>query len=778
MVITYFKTIFEKSTPFYKDVEYAFKRIKEGNSKDLIESIQKESEKVKQTVLKEQLPVIRFAGQFTKNNDDSLTKASGLIILDFDNYDKSSEMLKMRKKLEKDKYSFAVFTSPRGNGLKLLVKIPEANQYTYKRYFESLAEYYNDVHFDMKCSNISRACFESYDPNIFINKDSELWTQMSDEKELDHREGSPVLKLDNESEIIKRLMKWFTSKYNVSSGSRNNDIFILASALSDYGVNEYEANRICSQYEQKDFSKSEIERTINSAYKKGKANFGMKYFEDNESIDFIKNSIRSGKSLNDIKKKMPNVPEDAYDKIKESSIINDFWEISKNGKITIRNIAYKHWLENNGFYKYYPDNSDTFIFVKIENNLVDNTNEFKIKDYILDELMKLGQYNVYNYMAENPKLFKDDRLNIVEAASIGFMEDTQSEAYLYFRNGALKVTADQVQLIDYIDLNGYVWKKHIINHDYNKDIALCDFSKFIDNISNHNKASFDSIASTIGYLLHSHKTSAKNVAVILNDEVISENPNGGTGKGIFINAISKLKRISIIDGKTFSFDKSFPYQTVSADTHIIVFDDVRKNFNFENLFSIVTEGITIEKKNKDAIKLPIDKSPKVLISTNYAVGGDGNSFERRKWDVEFSQHYNKNRTPVDDFGRLLFDEWDEKEWSKFYNFMISCLQYYLKYGLQKTEFKNIRERNFIKITSFEFNEWVKDMSFEYNKRYYKRELYNLFVSDYEDAKKFVTQKRFSMWLDKFFTYININVDKDKDDTGRYIIIKTKENEIL
>lgn len=778
MVITYFKTIFEKSTPFYKDVEYAFKRIKEGNSKDLIESIQKESEKVKQTVLKEQLPVIRFAGQFTKNNDDSLTKASGLIILDFDNYDKSSEMLKMRKKLEKDKYSFAVFTSPRGNGLKLLVKIPEANQYTYKRYFESLAEYYNDVHFDMKCSNISRACFESYDPNIFINKDSELWTQMSDEKELDHREGSPVLKLDNESEIIKRLMKWFTSKYNVSSGSRNNDIFILASALSDYGVNEYEANRICSQYEQKDFSKSEIERTINSAYKKGKANFGMKYFEDNESIDFIKNSIRSGKSLNDIKKKMPNVPEDAYDKIKESSSINDFWEISKNGKITIRNIAYKHWLENNGFYKYYPDNSDTFIFVKIENNLVDNTNEFKIKDYILDELMKLGQYNVYNYMAENPKLFKDDRLNIVEAASIGFMEDTQSEAYLYFRNGALKVTADQVQLIDYIDLNGYVWKKHIINHDYNKDIALCDFSKFIDNISNHNKASFDSIASTIGYLLHSHKTSAKNVAVILNDEVISENPNGGTGKGIFINAISKLKRISIIDGKTFSFDKSFPYQTVSADTHIIVFDDVRKNFNFENLFSIVTEGITIEKKNKDAIKLPIDKSPKVLISTNYAVGGDGNSFERRKWDVEFSQHYNKNRTPVDDFGRLLFDEWDEKEWSKFYNFMISCLQYYLKYGLQKTEFKNIRERNFIKITSFEFNEWVKDMSFEYNKRYYKRELYNLFVSDYEDAKKFVTQKRFSMWLDKFFTYININVDKDKDDTGRYIIIKTKENEIL
>ena len=774
MLITYFKTVFEKSTPFFKEVDYAFKRIKDGNSKELIECIQKESEKSKQTILKEQLPVIRFAGQFNKNNDDSLIKASGLIILDFDNYDKESDMLKMRKKLQKNKYTFALFTSPRGNGLKLLVKIPEANQYTYKRYFEALAEYYNDDHFDMKCSNISRACFESYDPNIYVNKESKLWESMSDEKELDHREGSPVLKLENESEIVKRLMKWFTSKYSVSEGSRNNDVFILSSALSDYGVSEYEAVRICGQYEQNDFSKSEIERTVNSAYKKGKANFGMKYFEDNDTIDYIKNSIKSGKSLNDIKKKLPSVNEDTYDKIKESSTINDFWDITPNGKISIRNIGYKHWLENNGFYKYYPDNSETFIFVKIENNLVDNTSEFKIKDFILDELMNLGQYKVYDYMAANPKLFKDDRLNIVEAAKIGFMEDTPTEAYLYFKNGALKVTADNVQLIDYIDLNGYVWKKHIINHDYQKADIVCDFSKFIANICNHNQQSFDSIASTIGYMLHSYKTSAKNVAVILNDEVISENPNGGTGKGIFINAIAKLKRVSIIDGKTFSFDKSFPYQTVSADTQIIVFDDVRKNFNFENLFSIVTEGITIEKKNKDAIKLPIEKSPKVLISTNYAVGGDGNSFERRKWDIEFSQHYNKNRTPVDDFGRLLFDEWDEEEWTKFYNFMIDCLQYYLKFGLIKTDFKNVKERNFIKVTSFEFNEWIKSMSFNNDgSKYYKRDLFNAFISDYEDAKKFVTQKRFSMWLDKYFNYKNIEIENSKDGLGRYIKLINK-----
>ena len=128
---------------------------------------------------------------------------------------------------------------------------------------------------------------------------------------------------------------------------------------------------------------------------------------------------------------------------------------------------------------------------------------------------------------------------------------------------------------------------------------------------------------------------------------------------MFINGIAQLKRIAVIDGKTFSFDKSFPYQTVSADTQIIVFDDVKKNFEFERLFSVITEGITLEKKNKDAIKIPVDRSPKVCISSNYPITGEGSSFERRKFEIEFKQHYTTTKTPLDDFGKLLFDEWDE-----------------------------------------------------------------------------------------------------------------------
>ena len=187
--------------------------------------------------------------------------------------------------------------------------------------------------------------------------------------------------------------------------------------------------------------------------------------------------------------------------------------------------------------------------------------------------------------------------------------------------------------------------------------------------------------STIGYMMHGYKNLSYCPAIILNDEVISDNPEGGTGKGLFMNALSQMKKLVVIDGKAFAFEKSFPYQLVSADTQILVFDDVKKHFDFERLFSVVTEGLTLEKKNKDAIKIPFSKSPKIAITTNYAIKGSGNSFARRKWEVELHQHYNKNNTPLDEFGKLMFGDWNDDEWCQFDNYMIQCIQLYLKQGL-------------------------------------------------------------------------------------------------
>jgi len=294
--------------------------------------------------------------------------------------------------------------------------------------------------------------------------------------------------------------------------------------------------------------------------------------------------------------------------------------------------------------------------------------------------------------------------------------------------------------------------------------------------------------STIGFLMHGHKNLSYCPAVILNDEVISDNPEGGTGKGIFMNALSHMKKLVTIDGKAFTFERSFAYQLVSADTQILCFDDVKKYFDFERLFSVVTEGLTLEKKNKDAIKIPFSKSPKIAITTNYAIKGAGNSFARRKWELELFQHYTKTFTPQDEFGKLFFGDWDSDEWCIFDNYMIQCLQMYLREGLVQSDFVNLKIRQLSAETSHDFIEWcgllkgtVPNEKLTPGIKIYKNEMYFDFINEYPDygpkSKMTISRIRFYKWLHSYCMYSEgIAPEEGRDTTGRWFMIREKQEE--
>jgi hypothetical protein len=213
--------------------------------------------------------------------------------------------------------------------------------------------------------------------------------------------------------------------------------------------------------------------------------------------------------------------------------------------------------------------------------------------------------------------------------------------------------------------------------------------------------------------LHSYNDN-ENKAIILNDEAISEDPNGRSGKGIFWNALSHLKKVQSLNGKSFDFNSAFPYQGVKTDCQVLVWDDVRKNFDFENLFSVITEGIEITYKGKDTIKLSIKDSPKILITTNYTIKGKGGSHEDRRFELELSSFFNSSYKPIDYFGHKLFTDWDDKEWSKFDSYMVQCLTKYLNNGLVPYEQISLPLKKFQLelttelyncISALELNEW-------------------------------------------------------------------------
>jgi hypothetical protein len=155
------------------------------------------------------------------------------------------------------------------------------------------------------------------------------------------------------------------------------------------------------------------------------------------------------------------------------------------------------------------------------------------------------------------------------------------------------------------------------------------FEEYGNNVCRNDVSRINALRPAIGYLIHSYKDPTRTKAIIFTDEKLSDKASGRSGKGLVTNAAKQMKNVLRIDGKNFRFDKSFPFQSVSPDMQLMFFDDVNNKFGFEKLFSIILEGTTIEKKNKNEYSIHYDRSTKILITTNQSI--TGREYSSREW---------------------------------------------------------------------------------------------------------------------------------------------------
>jgi hypothetical protein len=755
-----------------KDVSYYLDRIQNGKHEKIIKDLRAEIDTEKKKKLKGSLSAVTFCGTFTTRKKENLKQGSGLAILDFDKLD---DVLGYKEQLKSNDFIMAAWISPSGNGVKALVKIPIIkNDAEYKNIFKQLKELFPLL--DDSGSDISRLCFESFDPDIYINLDSEKFipTYPSQAIEVVNLGTITNIPLIDNDEIANRLVKWFKTKFDASA--RNSSLFKLAIAFNDFGVDKMICTRYLHSFIEKDFSESEINNLINSAYK-NVANYGSKQFEDKLKRKQIENIVLSGKKDKEVIDKFKEIDSEKLQNeiqlIKNNIKFDEFWSFNDKGKLEISAYRFKLYLESLNYRKYYPsEKTKTFIFVKKENKFIDIITEFQIKDEILKNLIINNQLDAFDVAAETLALFSSKYLSMIDTADVKMDKDSSDYAMIYYSNLALKISKDSIDKIEYEDMDSFVWKSQVINRDYvDVDHHESQFRSFIWFASGQNREKYNTMKSVIGYLLHSHKTASNNKAIIFNDETVSDTPNGGSGKGIIINGIGHMKKTSTIDGKTFDFNKSFAFQTVNTDTQVLAFDDVRKNFDFERLFSVITEGITIEYKGKDAIKIPVQDSPKIIISTNYTIKTDGGSFQRRIFEIEMSDYFGVHHTPLDQFGNLLYDEWNIDEWNRFDKFMINCLQYYLENGLVKSKTNNLELRKYINETSQEFYEFsITDNAIKHDIRIGKNEALNEYHNEYPDSKKFVTSRTFIKWIKKYSEYRKLNYTEGNTNGQRWFTL--------
>lgn len=173
--ITMFQSVTKTDNPHFIDVNVALERIVTGKSMDNILAIRAGNPELKRS-----LPVALFSGTFPTRKDDALESHSGLIVLDFDHVNAEAS----KALLSTDEYVFACWISPSGEGLKALVKI--SNPERHREHFRSLQTYFDSTYgllADPSGINESRACFESYDPELVSNPDSKLFGGMLKEQQ-------------------------------------------------------------------------------------------------------------------------------------------------------------------------------------------------------------------------------------------------------------------------------------------------------------------------------------------------------------------------------------------------------------------------------------------------------------------------------------------------------------------------------------------------------------------------------------------------------------------
>jgi hypothetical protein len=280
------------------------------------------------------------------------------------------------------------------------------------------------------------------------------------------------------------------------------------------------------------------------------------------------------------------------------------------------------------------------------------------------------------------------------------------------------------------------------------------FDKFLSNVCNAEPDRIAAITSGIGYLCHNYGNPSQGQAVIAYDEEITDlkHPQGGTGKGILKQAISQVRMVTTIDGKKFDERDRFCFQDVDETTQIVFFDDVRPDLGFERFFSILTEGMNIEKKMKQSIKLEPEVSPKIYITSNAIIKGEGTTVERRQFIIEFSTFYSKlikqNLKPIEyTHGCEFFgSDWTSNDWNQFNSCMMDCVQYYLSNGLQYYKYRGLNANKLKQSTSDEFSEWVTNREFILGTDYNITEEFNKFKSTYYGEESDFKQRTFTNWL--------------------------------
>ncbi len=469
------------------------------------------------------------------------------------------------------------------------------------------------------------------------------------------------------------------------------------------------------------------------------------------------------------------------------------------------------FLQNRGFFRYLREDG-SYEYIRVEHPFITTLERHEdIRDFIKDFTREIANEEVLEMLHRGgPQFLGPEKLSNLQYYKPGLEDPRRDKQLFYFKNKFWEITADNIAEQEYSHITHQLWvnQKHNMDavrserlvkvkslgegkFDYKLSDAgrACHFLQFLINTSNftwrkekrdlpvvssldgvnasdvitvdeleENKGHLVSKLCAIGYMLMSAKDRNVSRAVVAMDGKQSEvgSSNGRSGKSLIGEMFRQVLPSVYINGKVKDLDSDqFLWNDVDIKTKIVFIDDVRTNFNFEYLFANITGDWSVNYKGGGRATFPFNKSPKIYLTTNHALNGEGSSFRDRQWKIAFSDFYNDNHKPLDDFGMLFFDEWDFEQWNLLWNLLAECVQLYLTFGVVQAPMERIAQREIRQFISETFLLWADEYFSDITKlnvQIPRKEISDNFFDANPEQKKYTTQTAFKKKLKKYCEY--------------------------
>lgn len=454
---------------------------------------------------------------------------------------------------------------------------------------------------------------------------------------------------------------------------------------------------------------------------------------------------------------LPSKPFDDFKFLVERSLPLKFWmdktKEDNEGNIKVVGVE----IDNEQLYSFLralgicineQDNSESE-YVHIHENIVERIPEKDIKGYINQILRE--------FIRSSPRYFDKQVLNAIHRSNqlrgeslknlskieLNFKIDTRNQDFIFFRNGALRVTRNAMEMVPLESLPFYLYKDKIIDHDFRlekeplfyvgysrayiendekedipdyekytlkKNFNGFSFAQFVYNtgrmewrdeeegkeLTPEQKAkddlNFISKVCGLGYGMRKHKESSNAYALFATEgDIIRVGVSqGGVGKSLFYEAFKCVRNVLFRDGQAIDPKKEGDLLytgVIPGLTDIVRFEDLQRGIPMHPFFNQITGHMTVRNRFKDPISIPYEESPVTVFNSNHTPSDIDDSSRRRAWFLTFSSYYHpKNsitgqatRSPRTEFGKDLICDYTPDEMNHLYNFMATCLQTYMRF---------------------------------------------------------------------------------------------------